>query len=60
MSEGKEHSLAVVLANKCKPQRTTLAPFVGSIPENLETMFGETLNHSRAGPEDEQLPEIRN
>lgn len=48
-----------MLADKCNPQCTTLAPFFGSIPENLETMFEKTLNQSRAGPEGE-LPETGN
>lgn len=49
-----------MLADKCNPQCTTLAQFFGSRPENLETMFRKTLNQSRAGPEDEELPEIGN
>lgn len=49
-----------MLADECSPQCTTLAQFFGLISENLETMLGKTLNQSRAGPEDEELPEIGN
>lgn len=56
----RKQNLATVLADECTPQCTTLALLFGVTPENLETMLGKTLNQSRAGPEDEELPEMRN
>lgn len=36
--------------------RYSIGSVFGSTPENLETMFRNTLNQSRAGPDEEELP----